>query len=166
MYLYKYVKNNEVIYIGKTRRDINKRIKEHFQKRDLPEDAEIYVYRCSGEAYMNVMEILLIDKYRPKYNKDCHPIGWEKADIQFKEPAFIKWEEYNKMNNVYNYGRNNRGNITAYMLDGTERRPEYCQCTHPVPEKNINSEGYVYDICVFCNKLIKGTFTDLNLDIE
>lgn len=163
MFLYKYLKNNEVIYIGKTKRDVNKRVCEHFIKKDLPDDADIFVYKCDTEAFMNVMEILLIDKYRPKYNKDCNPIGWEKANISFNEPEFIPLKEYNKQNVPVEY-INNNGDIVAIMTDGSQRKPEYCQCEEGcIPQKTYSDEGDIYDICFLCGKLIKNTFKNINI---
>lgn len=166
MFLYEYIKNNEVIYIGKTTRDINLRINEHKNKKDLPDDAEIYVYKCDSEAYMNVMEILLIDEYRPKYNKDCHPMGWEKANIYFKIPCFIPLQKYNEQNVPLEYKRNIKGSIMAIMSDGIERKPKYCCCDKSIPEVIYNENGYIYEICHHCGKLIKGSFRDVDIGGE
>lgn len=164
-FLYKYVKNREVIYIGKTSREINLRIKEHKNKKDLPCTAEIYVCKCPTEAFMNAMEVLLIDKYRPKYNKDCCPLGWEKADIPFDEPEFILLEKYNEQNIPVEYIRNIDNAIVAIMSDGTKRKPEYCQCeNYSLPEKTYNGNGYIYDICILCGKLIKNSLKDVEAE--
>ena len=66
-FIYKYVKNNNIIYIGKTKRPLNERISEH--KADLPLECDIYYFECSSEADMNIMELFLIDKYRPFITK-------------------------------------------------------------------------------------------------
>lgn len=65
-YLYKYVQNGEIVYIGKTDNLIS-RINQH--KLDLPVDCDIYVGMCPNTISQYAFEALLIDHYRPKYNK-------------------------------------------------------------------------------------------------
>lgn len=162
MFLYKYLKNGEVIYVGKTKRDINIRIREHYNTKDLPTDAEIYVCKCDTEAYINVMEVLLIDKYRPIFNIDCNSLSSERANIPFEEPEFITLEEYNELNVPIEYKRDLFGKIKAVMTDGSERKPEYCQCLEgAIPEKIYNENGYIYSICFMCQKLIRNSFRDI-----
>lgn len=64
-YLYKYVQNGKIVYIGKTD-NIHSRIGQH--KADLPPDCEIYIGECPNTVSQYAFEALLIDHYRPIYN--------------------------------------------------------------------------------------------------
>lgn len=96
-YLYKYVLNEEIIYIGRTD-NIYNRINQH--KSDLPENCKIYIGICPNTACQMAFEILLIDHYRPHYNKQFiyidEPIFesdslWEPEWIDYE--VFIKEKE-------------------------------------------------------------------------
>ena len=76
-YVYKYVLNGEIIYIGKTdRKDVNLRLNQHGHSGDnIPEEgwseinaAKIYYTKLANEVMSDVVESELIRRYRPKYN--------------------------------------------------------------------------------------------------
>ena len=73
-FVYKYVCDGEVIYIGKTD-DIHRRIVEHASGQGLEEKfvpylgrSDIYFHECSNEVEMSALERLLINQYKPKLN--------------------------------------------------------------------------------------------------
>ena len=66
-YLYKYVLNGQIIYIGKTI-NVHHSIRQHKGRKDLPLGCEIYVGECQNSASQYAFEALLIDHYRPAFN--------------------------------------------------------------------------------------------------
>ncbi len=73
-YVYKYVNNNTIIYIGKTD-DIARRVAEHasgqgLEEKFLPylEESDIYFHECGNEIEMSALERLLINQFKPKLN--------------------------------------------------------------------------------------------------
>ena len=76
-YVYKYVYNDEVIYVGKTDRNLVSRLNAHGKKGDnIPESAfneinnsTIYYSRLQSATQSDLYETELIRRYKPKYNK-------------------------------------------------------------------------------------------------
>ena len=73
-YVYKYVHNNEIIYIGLTD-NLQRRIKEHasgigIESKFLPykDESIIYFHRCGNETEMKALESLLINRHKPILN--------------------------------------------------------------------------------------------------
>lgn len=68
-YVYKYVKNGQVIYVGQTI-DIKSRIKSHEKEAKFASyfPCEIFCCELASEAQMKGMEMLLIDLYQPELN--------------------------------------------------------------------------------------------------
>lgn len=163
MFLYKYVLNGKIVYIGKTTRPIIKRIKEHEYKKDIPPGCDIYVFRCDNEANMNALELLLIDKYRPKYNTDCVSAGFERSTLEFVEPEFELYSEFAKSRVPINYFRSNKGRVMAYMSDGTSQRPSFCKCDTSSPFPELQDNDCVISFCALCGLPIKNTFHELNM---
>ena len=73
VYLF-YNKDNEIIYIGKTHREIELRMNEHFNKHGhLPkkcydDTVKIEYYSFLTAREMDIAEAYLIRKHRPKFN--------------------------------------------------------------------------------------------------
>lgn len=96
--IYKYVVDNEIIYIGKTDASFNSRIKCHakedkFKKFPM---AKIYYFLTGNSTETMLYEKLLINKYQPVLNVvDRHDISF---GIPFGEPEWMPYEELvNKM---------------------------------------------------------------------
>lgn len=89
-YIYKYVRNNEIIYIGKTK-NLSQRHKQHLQETGkFYETDELYYFLCPTSNIMDVYETALINKYHPILNKaDNIPI----IDIIIKEPDWYLYKE-------------------------------------------------------------------------
>lgn len=92
-FVYKYVHNGVVIYVGLTD-NIIRRVAEHasgqgLEAKFLPYlDSEIYYHRCGNEVEMRALESLLINQYKPILNiVDCQP-GDSTVNID------IDWECY------------------------------------------------------------------------
>lgn len=67
-YIYKYVVDNVIQYIGQTI-DLNRRIYEHTKDtlREL-NNPQIYYFEVENKTAMNSWEYMLINKYKPPYN--------------------------------------------------------------------------------------------------
>lgn len=159
-YLYKYVLNNEIIYIGKTKRDLNLRINEHKTKKDLPDNCDIYYYECANEAEMNVKEILLINAYHPKYNKDCKTEEFFDNFISFNEPFWLPYKYYST-GEFLRYEKDPKTFKTVAVFrkgkKETKRKPSYCECDMDMPVKEYHDNCSFYR-CSFCGSVIKNSF--------
>lgn len=95
-YIYKYVQNNEVIYIGQSINLVN-RIAQHKTDKLKDVQADIYFFECENQTAMNSWEYCLINKYHPKYNV---ALNNSNAEINITEP---KWILYKPDLFKYNY---------------------------------------------------------------
>ena len=99
-YVYKYVFNDEIIYIGKCDKNLSKRLNQHGRNGDnIPKEAweeinnsTIYYCTLANKTMSDVVESELIRKYKPKYNK-AKTSEW--SGLDFSEP---NWELYNELN--------------------------------------------------------------------
>lgn len=97
-YLYKYVVDDEIIYIGKSK-NIHQRIAQHNSGTGLDEkfkpylkDCKIFVAECVNSVEMDLMERALINQYKPKLNVADKFEGFSQL-IQVQEPV---WKKYRK----------------------------------------------------------------------
>ena len=90
-YVYKYVKNNEIIYIGKSDANLHARIKQHSKEEKFKSflDSEIYYCTLANATMSDVVESELIRKYNPKLNV-AKKNEW--TGLNFEEPKWIKYE--------------------------------------------------------------------------
>lgn len=98
-FVYKYVLDKEVIYIGKTDKDnVADRLNCHGKSGDnIPEEAwdeinkaDIYYAECANSSMTDTIESALINKYHPKYNRAKMQL-WE--GLQFIEPVWYFYEK-------------------------------------------------------------------------
>jgi len=95
-YVYKYVYNDEIIYIGKTDSDLKQRLSQHGKTGDNIDreawneinSSEIYYITLANSIMCDVVESELIRRYKPKYNK-AKMSDW--SGLPFDEP---EWEKY------------------------------------------------------------------------
>ena len=86
-YIYKYVKDNKILYIGQTT-DLSRRIKDHEKDKLAGFTGKIYYFECPNKTAMDSWEYCLINKYHPIDNialKD------KNININIEEP---KWNLY------------------------------------------------------------------------
>ena len=88
-YIYKYVSNNIIQYIGKTT-DLDRRLSEHTKDKLAHFKGDIYYFECANTTAMNSWEYCLINKYHPKYNIASNDIN---ININIDEP---KWTLYTR----------------------------------------------------------------------
>lgn len=97
-YVYKYVLNDEIIYIGKCDGNIDNRLYQHGKAGDnIDADAwddikhaQIYITKLANSTMSDVVESELIRRYKPKYNK-AKLSSW--SGLLFVEPS---WERYKR----------------------------------------------------------------------
>lgn len=95
-FVYKYVLDGEIIYIGKTDQALSKRLYLHGKPYDnIPmeyskdlEDSKIYFCRLANATMSDVVESELIRRYQPRLNKKKMS---EWSGLNFQEP---NWQEY------------------------------------------------------------------------
>ena len=74
-YIYRFKDiNNNVIYVGYTGQTLSQRMQQHFTKGHLPKEcyksiASIEYQKYNTKADAQIMEVIYINKYKPKYNK-------------------------------------------------------------------------------------------------
>ena len=102
-YVYKYVYNEEIIYIGKNDTDLYSRLRQHGKYGDnIPEEgwdkinnSDIFYCELPNATMSDVVESELIRRYKPKYNK-AKMSEW--CGIGFVEPEWKKIVPSNKKN--------------------------------------------------------------------
>ena len=93
-FVYKYVADNKIVYIGKADHSLERRIAEHSREDRFKEypSAEIYCMPLQNPGETSCMEFLLINRYKPVLNtKDKYP---ESLSIDFTEPDWIPYSQY------------------------------------------------------------------------
>ena len=67
-FIYKYVNNDIILYIGKTT-NLKRRIGEHATEEKFQNiEFQIYYFKCANSVEMDAYEYFLINKYHPQYN--------------------------------------------------------------------------------------------------
>lgn len=101
-YVYKYVLDNEIVYIGKNDTDLHSRIYQHTleEKFQPVKNAQIYFIELENSVESRIMEELLINKYKPALNVVSKQSG---ISISFEEPSWKKYTppEKSKKNRQY-----------------------------------------------------------------
>lgn len=88
-YVYKYIVNNEIVYIGKST-DLKNRIKQHKSDKLKNLKANIYYFECPNNTAMDSWEYNLINKYHPKFNIALND---KEVKINVDEPEWILYND-------------------------------------------------------------------------
>ena len=96
-YVYKYVLQDEIIYIGKNDTNLHNRIASHGKPGDNIDQegwsdinrADVYYIKLANSVMSDVVEKELIRRYKPKYNKAAIKTEW--IGIPFAEPEWTKY---------------------------------------------------------------------------
>ena len=123
-YVYKYIKENNIVYIGKTK-NLHRRIKEHLKEKDLV-DCSIFYTECSNSVEMDLLERALIDFYKPTFNKQFNNSAVSTL-ITIKEPIWILYKEKPVMRSDYVRGR--ACDCSKIRLSGKKERLSQLQLT-------------------------------------
>lgn len=113
-YIYKFISNRGVIYVGKTI-DSNTRFAHHLDKNWINEVVEVEYVELYNRSDMDIYELYYIDKYKPKYNKICNrestfsytlpELKWKKESakeffMKFAPFKAIRYFTYQEVNNI------------------------------------------------------------------
>lgn len=91
-YIYKYVLNDEIIYIGKTK-NLDSRIYQHSMEEKFKphlKESVIFYFECANSVEMDLIERALINQYKPELNVKDNKEGFS-ALLSIEE---LKWEKY------------------------------------------------------------------------
>lgn len=97
-YIYKYVVDDKIVYIGKTKRKLGIRIGEHARETKFIKyrgRADIYWFECDSNIEMDIAERILILRYRPELNVTDN-LDVDLTNTDFREPvwrAYRDWRE-------------------------------------------------------------------------
>ena len=136
-YIYKYVENNEIIYIGQTV-SIHRRIDEHRSSSDKLYNfqGEIYYFECNNKIEMDSYEYFLINKYHPKYNVLYNN---DNLSLNIEEPIWIKYNS-SSPKEKYSNRKNFNGLSTASEIDNLPFKLQYkIDIKQKLKEKGYNT---------------------------
>lgn len=143
-YVYKYVYDDKIIYIGKNDTDLHSRINQHkLEDKFKPylKSSKIYYCKLANSIMSDVVESELIKRYKPKLNV-AKMSNW--TGLEFKEP---KWMEYT-------YKQKTKNKKEKYFIP-TKTKEEIKKC-------RIMS--------IYCHKMLKSIINlkeyDLYYEIE
>ena len=94
-YCYKWVMNDEIIYVGKTTEPF-RRIKEERSDSKFRQfsDANIYILRLNNSKEMDFMEKILINHYQPLLNDIGRSDSFTELPIIFEDLDWVAFEDY------------------------------------------------------------------------
>lgn len=130
-YVYKYVYDDEIIYIGKNNTKLETRINQHkLEDKFKPYlDSDIYYIELANETMSDVVESELIRRYRPRLN-GAKMSEW--CGLDFQEPEcklFIpsKEENHKKQNDFKNISKKNMKRMKERMKLCNLMANYYCE---------------------------------------
>lgn len=141
-YIYKYVLNNEIIYIGQST-DLIHRIAQHkFDKlKDI--SADIYFFQCENKTAMNSWEYCLINKYHPKYNTALNNFN---TIIDINEPDWILYQPENfTFCNVKKKDNNDKKEHKNYNLNLNILNQNISIQNNIIKNEIINNNNFIYN---------------------
>ena len=130
-FIYKYVENNEIIYIGQTIH-LQERISQHSRELNFVNfNGKIFYFTCNNQTDMDAYEYFLINKYQPKYNTRFK----NKIEIiDFSEPQWILFTR--------NCEQSSNNNPTQYKtITTTEIGEEYISIKEFAELNNITPQA-------------------------
>ena len=98
--LYKIYYGDELVYIGRTKQDLQDRLRLHFfgkpmvKKLDILKTTRIEYTLCASEADMYLLEIYLIALHKPAINKDDKPHDDLSPELWLPYPQFYIYDSY------------------------------------------------------------------------
>ena len=183
--VYKYVLNDEIIYVGKTDSNLEQRLSQHGKVGDNIDSSawndinksKIYYVELVNSTMCDVFESEMIRRYKPKYNKAKLESDW--SGLPFIEP---EWKEFKFSSGVNKVKKKQIKKISlkdVYNLWGTsdfelacvdyiEHSKDFYKHYEEVKvaiNKNRETKRYYYDFilrCIkeklYCHKGQKGYF--------
>ncbi len=122
-YIYKYLLNNECIYVGKTI-NIFRRHKQHLREHSYFSEAEtILIAECKSAIEMDIYELYYISKDHPKYNIMNTQRG-ECENISLPELSFKSYTQNSILNNKITYiNKRNISRPTTFKIKNKYKLP-------------------------------------------
>ena len=144
-YVYKYVYDNEIIYIGKNDTNLVDRLNQHgkpgdnIDKRGWPEinSARIYYIELESSIMSDVVESELIRRYQPKYNI-AKMSQW--SGLPFTEPEWIEYVRPSKT-----VIKEPRSDKTVIQQPKRALRPLKCKDYYSLNKNCIRLLNYICD---------------------
>lgn len=150
-FVYKYVYNGEIVYIGKNDTDLITRIKQHkSEEKFIPYlSSDIYYMSLNNERDSDLMESLLIQKYKPLLNVS-KKYSYEQK-IAFIEPEWKKYFENDFRLNKTTQKKPSKRSLgkSRKALNSMLKKLSYCQEIHTCAVKEIDGNMYIqlaYDL--------------------
>lgn len=130
-FIYKYVSNNDILYIGKTT-NLKRRIIEHASEPKFQNiEYQIYYFRCVNNTEMDAYEYFLINKYHPKLN-----IALKNDNIHIQSLIEPEWK-------LYSYTPQLKKNKTETTIDIKQyENQEYLTIKEAAELKGVSTQAY------------------------
>lgn len=159
-YVYKYVQNNQIVYIGITN-NLDRRFKEHLKEDNL-KNSKIFYFSCNSKAVAENYEFFLINKYHPVFNtakqqKDfiCDIIEPDWSLYSTELIKNIEIETNKEKNNIDQFVNENPQNKKVILSNFKDTSLLFQKIilylTLKSKQLNIGIEKVVGNICEFCN---------------
>lgn len=149
-YIYKYVNNNIIEYIGQTT-NLEKRIEQHKKDKLKNFKGKIYYFECPNKTAMNSWEYCLINKYHPKYNAALKD---NQTNININEP---EWKLYmdttDKIINILDFIDTSKNKKTVKTSTVNTIRPRY----NPNTTTIISNKPAIRFTCKYCKTTFETT---------
>lgn len=149
-YVYKYVFDGKIVYIGKNDTNLINRIYQHTLEPKFREckEAEIYYAELGNSTESTVMEMLLINKYKPRLNVTFVQDG---LSIDFQEPEWIKYDA----KDFKNYFDAKAGLSDRSRSPDSDCVPAWLEDSHPVFSKKYEwaTSKVLHGTCRICGAI-------------
>ena len=133
-YVYKWVHNDNVIYVGQSR-DIKKRIaaERSDERFKIYKNPSIYIVKCRNSNEMSILEKILIDQYQPILNSlDKYS---DKIDLPINTEA-LEWVDYENFDEYTEYLNNSDNQVNKIME--LKNRIKELECENELLRKNTH----------------------------
>lgn len=170
-YVYKYLWNNQVIYIGKVDSDLQRRVEEHAKEEKFQpylDQSDIFCIPLVNQTETTFLELYLINKYKPILNFAAKYEGI--SNIQVQEPPWIPYSKYletkkrtsdtDKLQNIQKeivFWKQVLSHLQSSMAAGQESPSQMFLtsviCPEPIPVGFLDSEGKAVSILSFSSRI-------------
>lgn len=119
-YIYRYIYRDEIIYVGKTKRELSQRILEHENElKFMPylSECKIQYFETATNVEMDIAEKYYINLYSPKLNV----VDMEHASFNFKLPA-QNWLDYEPVS--YKMAQNANKKFVPILSEHDKKKAE------------------------------------------
>lgn len=170
-FVYKYLLDNQILYIGKVDSDLRRRVEKHTKEEKFKpylDHAEIFCIPLANPTETTFLELYLINKYKPILNVVAKYEGM--SNIQLQEPDWIPYAKYletknrtsdtNKLQNTQKeivFWKQVLSHLQSSMSAGQEFPSQMflasVMCPEPIPIGFLDSEGKAVSILSFSSRI-------------